>query len=69
VMVVGADRQVTVRPVQLGGQHGDQWVVTSGLKPGEQVVVDGFQKIRPKSPVTPVPWQPREMVLSTSARP
>jgi membrane fusion protein (multidrug efflux system) len=26
------------------------------LKVGEQVVVDGFQKIRPKAPVTPVPW-------------
>jgi membrane fusion protein (multidrug efflux system) len=36
-----------------------QWVVTDGLKPGEQVVVDGFQKIRPKAPVKPVPWSPQ----------
>ena len=65
VMVVDAEGQVSKRPVQLGGQLGDtsnpagpQWIVSSGLKDGEQVVVDGFQKIRPKAPVKPVPWQP-----------
>jgi len=58
VMVVGADNQVAPRPVQLGGTQGSQWVVLSGLKAGEQVVVDGFQKIRPKAPVQPVPWTP-----------
>ena len=63
VLVVDAEGQVNKRPVQLGGQRGDasdkagpQWVVTGGLKDGEQVVVDGFQKIRPKAPVKPVPW-------------
>lgn len=58
VLVVGADGQVAPRAVQLGGARGAQWVVLGGLKAGEQVVVDGFQKIRPKSPVTPVPWSP-----------
>lgn len=56
VLVVGADKQVAQRTVQLGGSRGNQWVVLGGLKAGEQVVVDGFQKIRPKTPVTPVPW-------------
>jgi membrane fusion protein, multidrug efflux system len=63
VQVVDAEGQVSKRPVQLGGQLGDtsnangpQWIITSGLKAGEQVVVDGFQKIRPKAPVKPVPW-------------
>ena len=62
VLVVGEDGQVAKRTVQLGGLRGDaagpQWVVTAGLKTGEQVVVDGFQKIRPKAPVKPVPWSP-----------
>jgi membrane fusion protein (multidrug efflux system) len=58
VLVVGADQQVSPRPVQLGGARGSQWVVLGGLKAGEQVVVDGFQKIRPKAPVSPVPWVP-----------
>lgn len=57
VLVVTPDHQVAPRAVKLGGARGsNQWVVLDGLKPGEQVVVDGFQKIRPKSPVTPVPW-------------
>lgn len=58
VMVVTADKQVSVRPVQLGGTQGSQWVVLGGLQAGDQVVVDGFQKIRPKTPVNPVPWTP-----------
>ena len=34
------------------------WTVLDGLKAGEQVVVDGFQKMRPGAPVKPVPWTP-----------
>ena len=59
VMVV-ADGKVTPRPVKLGGARGNQWVVLGGLKAGEQVMVDGFQKVMmaPKAPVQPVPWTP-----------
>jgi len=74
VMVVDAEGQVSKRPVQLGGQisdtsnaSGPQWIVTSGLKAGEQVVVDGFQKIRPKAPVKPVPWQAASAPASAPA--
>jgi len=56
VMVVGADGQVSPRPVKVGGSQDGQWVVLEGLKPGEQVMVDGFQKLRPGQPVKPVPW-------------
>ncbi len=58
VLVVAADGQVAQRAVRLGGAQGSQWIVLDGLKAGEQVVVDGFQKIRPKAPVKPVPWTP-----------
>jgi membrane fusion protein (multidrug efflux system) len=76
VLVVGADGQVSKRPVQLGGLLGDasnpagpQWIVTAGLKSGEQVVVDGFQKIRPKAPVKPVPWQAASTAAPSAAAP
>ena len=60
VMVVGQDGMVTPRPVKLGGAKGNQWVVLGGLKAGEQVMVDGFQKMmNPKAPVKAVPWQPQ----------
>jgi membrane fusion protein (multidrug efflux system) len=56
VMVVGADGKVEARPVKVSQGPERQWVVLEGLAGGEQVVVDGFQKIRPNAPVKPVPW-------------
>ena len=61
VLVVGAEGQVERRTVKLGSSKGAQWVVLDGLKAGEQVMVDGFQKLQmmpPGSPVKAVPWQP-----------
>ncbi|MBU6272093.1 MAG: efflux RND transporter periplasmic adaptor subunit [Betaproteobacteria bacterium] len=59
VRVVGADGMVSPRPVRIGSAREGQWVILDGLKPGEQVMVDGFQKLRGgKGPVKPVPWQP-----------
>jgi membrane fusion protein (multidrug efflux system) len=58
VMVVGADGKVSPRNIKIGSAQGNQWVVLDGLKTGEQVVVDGFQKMQPGAPVKPVPWQP-----------
>ena len=57
VMVVGSDGKVKPRPVKVGGQQSGQWVILDGLKAGEQVMVDGFQKLRGDAPVKPVPWQ------------
>lgn len=56
VMVVDAEGKTIPRPVKIGGQQNGQWVILSGLKAGEQVMVDGFQKLR-GGPVKPVPWQ------------
>ena len=58
VMVVGADGKVAPRSVKIGSAQGGQWVVLDGIKPGEQVMVDGFQKLRGGAPVKAVPWQP-----------
>ncbi len=58
VMVVSADGKVTPRQVKIGSASGAQWVVLEGLKAGEQVMVDGFQKAPPGATVKPVPWQP-----------
>jgi membrane fusion protein (multidrug efflux system) len=55
VLVVGADGLVAVRPVEVGSAVGDTWLITKGLAAGDQVIVDGLQKARPGSPVTPVP--------------
>ena len=57
VRVVAPDGQVSVRAVQIARSMAGQWVVLGGLKAGEQVMVDGFQKLRGNAPVKPVPWK------------
>jgi membrane fusion protein (multidrug efflux system) len=57
VMVVGADGKVAPRPIKVGSAKEGQWIVLDGLKAGEQVMVDGFQKLRGDAPVKAVPWQ------------
>jgi membrane fusion protein (multidrug efflux system) len=46
VVVVGSDNKASFRPVKVGDRVGANWIVTDGLKPGEKVVVEGFQKVR-----------------------
>ena len=46
VAVVGPDNKVSFRPVKVGDRVGNNWVITDGLKPGEKVVTEGFQRVR-----------------------
>lgn len=69
VLVVGADGKVAQRAVKLGAATGGQWAVLEGLAAGEQVVVDGFQKLRPNATVKPVPWKPAAPTLSVTIAP
>lgn len=56
VWVLGPDNKPVQRPVKTGAAVGDEWIVREGLKPGETVIVEGFQKIQPGAPVQPAPW-------------
>jgi membrane fusion protein (multidrug efflux system) len=55
VLVVGADKRVEQRRVKLGPVQGADITVSDGLKPGELVIVEGIQKVRPGEAVTPAP--------------
>ncbi|MDO9438748.1 efflux RND transporter periplasmic adaptor subunit [Hydrogenophaga sp.] len=60
VSVVGADGKIASRQVKVGGQQNGQWIILDGVKAGEQIMVDGFQKLQmmpPGTPVKAVPWQ------------
>lgn len=57
VMVVDGEGKVAPRNITVRGQQEGQWVVTEGLKAGDQVMVDGFQKLHPGGTVKPVPWK------------
>lgn len=58
VAVVGADNKVDVRPVQVGPRIDSDWIIEQGLKPGEQIVLEGTQKARTGTTVTPKPTSP-----------
>ncbi len=56
--VVNKDNAVELRSVTTGRTTGQQVVITNGLKNGEQVVVEGFQKIHPGATVKAEEWKP-----------
>ena len=56
--VVGPDGKAEIRPVKVGARIGSDWVVTSGLKAGEKVIVEGLQKVKAGAPVVAKPWIP-----------
>lgn len=58
VGVIGADGKAEIRPVKVGPREGSDWVIESGLKAGEKVIVEGLQKVRTGAPVSAKPWTP-----------
>lgn len=71
VLVVGADNVANYREVTLGRQVGELRVITAGLDAGEVIVVNGLQRVRPGSPVTPqtVPMEKPAAELPADAGP
>jgi membrane fusion protein (multidrug efflux system) len=58
VYVIKSDDTAELRAVVTGRSTGDRWIIEQGLKAGEKVVVEGFQKLRPAAKVTAAPWKP-----------
>ncbi len=67
VMVVASDGKVAPRKIKVGESQGNRWVILDGLQAGEQVMVDGFQKLRGPAPVKPVPWTDRADAASPAS--
>ncbi len=68
IAVVGADNKVDIRPVTVGERVGTEWVISKGLQPGEQVIAEGTQKVRPGVTVTPKPFT-AEAAAANPAKP
>ena len=56
VDVVGGDDKISIRPVTVGNRVGTKWIIQEGLKPGERVVAQGQQTLRPGTTVEPKPF-------------
>jgi membrane fusion protein (multidrug efflux system) len=57
-MVVAADGTVEARTVQVNRTIGDKWLVDAGLNPGDRVIIEGLQKIKPGMPVQATEFAP-----------
>lgn len=55
VFVVGEGNIAQPREVKAASWQGTQWLIEEGLRPGEQIIVDGIQRVMPGAPVLPVP--------------
>ena len=58
VAVVEAGNKIAIRPVKPGERSGNMWIIDGGLKPGELVVAEGVQKVRPGMEVNVKPYNP-----------
>lgn len=66
-LVVDADNKVVRRVLVTSGTYGSNWVVESGLKPGDRVIVNGVDKAKPGAVVKPVPATLPTPAVSSSA--
>ena len=62
--VVNAENKVEMRPLTLEREVGDQWLVNSGVKAGDRVVVEGVQTLQMLRPGTPVTVKPEPFVAT-----
>ena len=72
VSVVDAEGKISKRTVKISAAQNNQWIVLDGLKAGEQVMVDGFQKLQmlpPGTPVKAVPWTAPAAKTAAAAAP
>jgi membrane fusion protein (multidrug efflux system) len=60
VLVVGTDGKVARKPVVTERLEGSDWIVSSGVVPGERVIVSGLQRAQPGQPAKAVPWTPEK---------
>jgi membrane fusion protein (multidrug efflux system) len=57
-VAVVTEGKAEIRPVKTGERVGSEWIISSGLKAGETVIVEGIQKVRNGTPVAATPWTP-----------
>jgi membrane fusion protein (multidrug efflux system) len=56
-LIVDAEGKVQQRTLTLDRAIGDQWLVSSGIAPGERVIIEGMQKVQPGASVKAVPFE------------
>jgi len=68
-LVLNAESKVELRTLELGEAMGDRWVVKNGLKPGDLLIIDGLQKIKPGVSAQVAPKESKPMTSGDAAPP
>jgi membrane fusion protein (multidrug efflux system) len=68
VFVVKDDNRVVLQPIRVSTEQEGQWFVSEGLKAGDKVVVEGFQKFAPGDKVKPLVWAQADVAIDTAAQ-
>jgi membrane fusion protein (multidrug efflux system) len=58
IAIMGTDNKIAIRQVTPGARVGSMWIIDKGLNPGDQIVVEGIQKVKEGMRVTPKPYSP-----------
>ena len=66
IYTVGLDKKVHIVNVKLGPQHGEDWIVDSGIAPGTTIIMDNFQKLREGALVSTHPAPPAASTATTN---
>ena len=68
-LIVNAEGKVGLRMLTLDRAIGDKWLVLVGLAPGDRVIIEGLQRVRPGMPVKVVPFNEGKTMHGPEARP
>ena len=68
-LIVNAASKVEQRMLSLDRAIGDKWLVTTGLAPGDRVIAEGMQRVRPGAAVKAVPFDDSREQPGNTARP
>lgn len=68
-LMVGADNKAVLRMLVIDRSIGADWLVSSGLAPGDRVIIEGQQKVRPGMTVSPVPFKKGAEPPAKAAKP
>jgi membrane fusion protein (multidrug efflux system) len=66
VYVIDNNDKAELRPIHASAWHGNEWLIESGLRPGEKVIVEGFHRIQPGTQVNAVQYQSRETLPAST---
>jgi membrane fusion protein, multidrug efflux system len=67
--VVDAEDKAELRVIKTDRTFGNQWLISGGLKPGDRVIANNLQRLRPGVQVKAVPFAPEEAKSTASAKP